>query len=271
MKKIVNYQGIRLTYNLFPGKNLSKLELYELHQNILDMNCESGKNLKYGIFDPDKPWSFKKEFYDQILLVTMHSEQGENIGFFYNYLIPINEQDKLVHMGLVLIAKNPGVDLILTPYLYANNIIYEYLQKEYYASSITAAPLIVGIITDMFESVWPSIHANDQRFPPKNYQQMAQLLYEAYAKKYFPEGTIFDKRRFVLRSPLKEMGFGINMREMPRHPVLLHNLLTHSWLDLTQGEDMIQVGRMTQRQYESNIRFLKNANFIILQEEKNEN
>lgn len=262
MKKKIQYFGYTITYYLFPGKNLEKTELVQIHQNILDMNVESGTNFKYGIFDHSKPFSFKKEFYDRILLVTIHDESGRNAGFFYNFIIE-NQKNTLIHQGLVVIFNNKGVDLLKAPYLYANILLHEFFNKDFYISNISAVPLIIGTVSEIFSEVWPSATAEDLRFPPKQYIQLAELLQQEYIGKYFPEGTIFDKKRFVLKSPLKEMGFGVKIRNLPRHPSLTHNVFTNVWIDLENGEDVVQIGVMSKKTYNDFVFYLKKISFNI--------
>lgn len=261
MKTEITYHNYKITYYLFPGQNLTKYELLDLHQNILDMNIESGRNFKYGIFDHDKTFIFKKEFYDSIILATIHDLQGKNCGFFYNILIPTSENKNLIHQGLVVIYNNSGVDLLKAPYLYSNVLMYEHLKEDYFISNISAVPLIIGTVSDIFDNVWPSIFSQDCRFPPVQYKEISSFLIKNYVSKYFPEGTIFDKKRFVLKSPLKEMGFGSNLKDLPRHSNWQHNLFSDHWLDLTQGEDIVQIGLMSRRRYDEFINYLQNIKF----------
>ena len=261
MKKEVIYQNYRITYYIFPGKNLTKYELFDLHQNILDMNIESGNNFKYGIFDHDKTFVFKKEFYDSVIVATFHNLQGRNCGFMFNLLIPTSENKNLVHQGLIVIYNNSGVDLLKPPYLYSNVLMYEHLKEDYFISNISRVPLIIGNASDIFDNVWPSIFSQDCRFPPAQYKEISSLLMKELVYKYFPEGTVFDKKRFVLKSPLKEIAFGRNIKELPRHPNWQHNLFSDHWLDLSQGEDMVQIGLMSRRRYDEFINYLQNINF----------
>ena len=268
MLKIANYGPYTITYHLFPGKCLPRLELLDLHQRLLDMNIESGRNFKYGIFDHDKNFAFKKEFYDNIILATITNEKQECCGFFYNYLIPSPEGGiPLLHQGLVVIYNNKGMDLLKIPYLYSNLLAHKFIKEDFFVSNISAVPLIIGTVSEIFEDVYPSIYCGDSRFPPLYYADYASLLYNHYVKKYFPDGTIFDKKRFVLKSPLKEMGFGNSIRELPRHANWLHNAFSNCWIDLSQGEDILQIGKMTKKKTEDYMVEIKNSGFKIQGEE----
>jgi hypothetical protein len=95
---------------------------------------------------------------------------------------------------------------------------------------------------------------------------MADSLYKNYIKAVFPDGTVIDLKRFVLKSPLKEMGFGIDIRELPRHKDINHILFTNYWIDLNKGEDMVQIGMMTEEKYQIFQDELKQNNFTVLGE-----
>ena len=268
MKKTVSYGDYNINYYVFPGKFLNKHDLLEIHQQLLDMNINSGRNFKYGIFDHDKTFIFKKHFYDNIILAIIKNKEDEYCGFFYNYLVPesVSLPSPLLHQGLVVIYNNKGKDLLKIPYLYSNLLMMEFLNKEFFVSNISAVPLIVGTVSEIFDDVYPSIYSDDVRFSPKEYGNYSQLLYDSYVKKYFPDGVIFDKKRFVLKSPLKEMGFGLNIKELPRHANWLHNAFTNNWIDLNHGEDMVQIGKMTFKRKELYKQELEKTDFKIIGE-----
>lgn len=264
MKKEVKYQNYKITYYLFPGINEPPSELRKIHKKLLFMNKESGKNFKYGIFDPKTSFKEKVNFYKKIIVAIYETPQGELAGFFYNFHIEENNKD-LLHQGLVVIYKNSGLDLLMAPYLYSNILFYDYLKKDYYVSNISAVPSIIGIVSEIFDNVWPSFYSKDQRFPPnEDYKFFANKLYESYVQTYFPDGTVFDKKRFVLKSPLKEMGFGLEIRDLPRHKDINHIIFSFYWIDLNKGEDIVQIGVMSKKRREEFEEHLKSINFNII-------
>lgn len=242
-----SFNGYSINYWYRPGENLKPLEIELLYSKLIRMNQESKRNFEYGIFKKDITEEEKLKFLSNCLLCIMENQNGDSAGFFYNYLIPVIDLEAtLSHQGLVVIYKNSGVDLITAPYAYANYLMREYLGKDYYVSNISAVPLIIGTFTELFDDVWPSITAQNARHPPKEYQSVIKALKTGYIDPFF-SGTELDIKRFVLKSPLEEMGFKTNIRELPRHENLMHNIFTGSWIDLTIGEDMVQVGKVTEK------------------------
>lgn len=210
------------------------------------MNQESKRGFSYGVFKPDLGLGEVKSFFERAMICLMYTPKGERAGFFYNYLSPISELDStLSHQGLVVIYRNQGVNLITAPYAYANLLMRQFLQKDFYVSNISAVPLIVGAFTDIFDETWPSIEAKNVRHPPEGYVEAIRSLERNYIKPFF-DGSSLDVKRFVLKSSIEKMGFNSNIRELPRHENLMHIILVTTWIDLTKGEDMVQIGRVTE-------------------------
>lgn len=220
-------------------------DLSGLYSDLLIMNAESGMGFSYGIFKKDISIDEVKKFLSSSMICVMRNSHGEKAGFFYNYLIPVSgTAEQLSHQGLVVIYKNSGVDLITAPYAYANYLMHEFLNGNFYVSNISAVPLIIGSFSEIFDDVWPSIKAKNIRLSLPGYKKVLMALEENYIKPFFEESVV-SYSRFILNSPIEKMGFNSNIRELPRHEKLMHNLFTSNWIDPSKGEDMIQIGRVT--------------------------
>jgi hypothetical protein len=243
----IQFGDYLIEYYLKIGINKSLTQ--KVYKQLKFINKDSGNNLKYGIFKPKITDEEIKNFFNNTIIALIYDKNGDLCGFFYNYII---DYDPLfIHQGLVLIYKNHGNDLITIPYMYSNTILYRYFKKEFFLSNISTVPKIVGIFTDIFENVWPSHRSENVERPPKEYIALGEKLFNSYIKPFFPEGVFFNSRRFVLTSPLKEIGFETNIRELPRYKDLQVNLFLHFWIDLTKGEDIIQIGQMKEKTYKS--------------------
>jgi hypothetical protein len=143
-----------------------------------------------------------------------------------------------------MIAKNDGVDLMNASYIHLVHMQHRKYGKYFY-TNISATPSIVGSFGDMVSNVWPYYRSNLLKPPSKEYLGVLSLLYREYISRYFPdEGIEIDSKRFVMRSPSKQMGFEQDLRKLSRHYSFQANLFCSYWLDYTKGEDMIQVGRV---------------------------
>lgn len=237
-----NYQGYELTYYLQPGIWMGEAEIADLKRDLEHVNRASRKNFRYGIFDPAITAVKARDFLAKSNICLIR-DQGEAVGFFYNNVLQINPFP-VIHAGLVLIAKNRGVDLIRKPYAYLSLLQYFKYGPHYY-TSISSTPSIVGIFSDLYQSVWPSPRQSALKPPSKEYLEVLRILKKEYIDAYFPgEGLEVDAKRFVLRSTTREMGFETDLRRLPRYHDMNANLFCLFWLDYSKGEDMIQIGRV---------------------------
>lgn len=251
-KKILEYKGYTLSYYFKPGINSDEKELEEIEKKLNIVNKESGKNFSYGIFDPKN----KKDFYDTSLICILEID-NKPAGFFYNVILEFSSI-KIVHQGLVLISKNIGENLLYYPYVQSNIFIRENI-GDYYITSISSVPSIIGEIHNIFEEVWPSPFANLVRPPKKEYAMVAEKVFNEYVKKYFPfpEEVTFNKKRFIIESKAKEMGFERDVRNLSRDSRLEVNLFCQFWIDYTKNEDIIQVGYFGNNAVEKNNQKIK--------------
>ena len=236
MKIQVKFNEYTLNYYYRLGTNFSNKDILAVKIQLDFINESSGCNFSYGIFDKSK--DFKKQTENFIICVI--EKDDESVGFFYNYIM---EEEKIVHLGLVLIAKNFGENLLYIPYMIASKIIYTYI-GEFYVTNISAVPKIIGSVISAFEDTWPAPKANLIR-PNPEYRRVAKLLYENYVKNYFPmpESISFDERRFILSCNAKEMGFESDFRKLARDADLEVNLFCMFWINYDKNEDMVQVAK----------------------------
>ena len=250
------FNGYTIEYYIQSGANSATYN--QLYESLNEMNLESGNNLKYGIFKENITKEEIKDFFCKTIVAIIFNKKGEKCGFFYNYIV--SEKPLFIHQGLVMIYKNEGHDLLTVPYMYSNKLMYEYFDKDFYLSNISTVPKIVGIFTEMFDNVWPSHTSKNVELAPKGYRNLGNKLYNEYILTFFPEGVFFNDKRFVINSPLKEIGFGTNIRKLPRHKDLMVNLFLFFWIDLSKGEDLVQIGEMTKKTYEKFNVFINKAN-----------
>lgn len=243
--------GYQLVYYMQPGLWMDNDEVAALKNTLDHVNRLSGKNFTYGIFSRSGNIESFRNFIAKINLCLMKLHE-ETIGFFYNIII----QEKpmpIIHAGLVVITKNKGVDLITAPYLYLVTLQWE-KYGAYYYTNISSTPIIIGNFSMNISQVWPSHRSKNLLKPPsKDYNFVLSQLYQEYIVPYFSDKEIqVDFKRFVMRSPAKDMGFETDFRNLPRHKKLLVNLFCDYWIDYAQSEDLIQVGKVNFQTYLKN-------------------
>lgn len=250
---VFDYQGYKLYYYYRPGLWASSEEIENIEKRINIVNKESNKNFSYGIFDPKN----KKDFYDNSMICILEFD-GHPAGFFYNVIIDFIEDKKIVHQGLVLISKNMGQNLLYYPYVKSNLLIKEQI-GDFYITSISSVPSIIGEIYNIFDNVWPSPYTDLIKPNDVYYTKAAETVFFNYVKKFFPfsEEIFFNKRRFVIESKAKEMGFERDVRSLSRDSRLEVNLFCQFWIDYSKNEDIIQVGLFNEEAQNKNLTKMK--------------
>jgi len=241
----IDFNEYTLNYYYNIGLNFSESEINAVKNQLHEVNKASGCNFSYGIFDSTK--DFKK--ITENFLICVIEKDNNPVGFFYNFIL---NEPKVVHLGLVLISKNFGDNLLYIPYMIASRIIHDHI-GDFYITNISGVPKIIGTVIEIYDEVWPAPKSNLMR-PPPEYKTIANSIYSKYVKEYFPmpESISFDEKKFILSCNAKEMGFENDFRKLPRHSTLDVNLFCMFWLNYEKNEDIIQVGKYTKETVEKN-------------------
>lgn len=241
MHKNINYEGHELKYFLTPNSWMNDEEFDSFYKKLEKVNQDSGCNFNYGIFEnnADNKSKFSK------LLVCIIERDGEPIGFFYNVMI--DHSRPFIHLGLVIISHNLGIDLLAGPYIIANLIMHKKI-GDFFISNISSTPKIIGGVCETYSDVWPSPFLDQSRPPNNEYKDLAIKLVDQYVKGFFCTDKIkFNPRRFILESPSAEMGFESNLRKLPRHGNMLINVFCQFWIDYSNNEDLVQIGKFDEK------------------------
>jgi len=243
MRRVIKrYRGYELEFLFEPGGWMTDRELLALKSALDHVNQISARPLRYGIFDPSNGLEATRDFLSSANLCLMHLD-GEPVGLFNNVILQ-RSSPTAIHAGLIMIARNTGVDLMRTSAIYMT-ILQRRKYGSYYYTNISAIPFSIGVFCDVFRRAWPSYRSPMARPPGPDHLRMLDLLYKEYVQRYFPgDGVAIDRKRFVLRSPVDQMGFEPDIRKLPRHPKLQANLFCMFWLDYSRGEDLIQIGKV---------------------------
>lgn len=230
--KSIVYHGHEIKFFYRPGLYNPQL----VQQIKQDLNIVNNNTLKlnYGFFDEEK--DFRET--SKNALISIIYLNNSPIGFFYDFII----DERYVHFGLVVIEKNIGVDLVAQPRLFSIMWLRDIFGHNFYGTFLTSIPKIIESVGDIFYNAWPT-SSNYSRLINKQYRDVLDKIYNEYVQKFFPfpESLSLDKKRFVLISQAKEMGFERNIKKMPLAQNLMVNLFCQFWLDYAQNEDLFQV------------------------------
>lgn len=260
---IMNFKNLSFTYNkniklkyfYEPHKNLSSKKFQKIYKDLLIINKDSGKLFTYGIFSENH-----HVFFNNLFLCIMYDtkEGSYPIGFFYFSIL--DTKNPLVHLGLTVISKNPGVDLLTVPQMLGHLIVYYYL-NNFWVSTITCIPKIIGEFCDYLDDVWPSPNCNQGR-PKDEHSFYLNILNKNYIQKFIvneenKKDIHIDFKRFILKSPSKNMGFMPNYYILPKHQNFQTNLFCLSWINYQNEEDVILIGKCSEKVIENLKKILK--------------
>lgn len=230
-----------------PGVHLGDLELRNLYNELLRINEESEANIVHPFLTKNLPILEIRKMFSSIV-ITMIKVGDENVGFL---LSPIIEADGITvaHAGLVVIAKNPGSDLLTLSGLGSISVGYR-TRGKMFTTNISSTPSIIESFTKLVTNAWPAPNKSLVR-PPKEYKKAVKVLYDNYIQKNFmdPDKLELDDKRFVIRSSSNKMGFNTRFHSISRSAAFKYLSFCFVWLDYDKQEDMIQVGLMDWKSY----------------------
>ncbi len=218
----------------------------QIREQLLKVNAINTP-IYYKLLDPEIPFSEFRERSKHFLIALSHLG-GEPASLS---VMPILKKGNttLIHAGLLKIARNTGIDLMTAPFLSSLVLLYE-KYGEYYLSNISSTPSIIEVVTKWVPNSWPSPIVNNKA-PPRDYVPLLDFLYKEYLTDYWlnPDKIEIDKKRFVIRSTSKEMGYNTNFRELSRAVDFQFNAFCYVWVDYSKEEDIIQIGKVTPEIY----------------------
>ncbi len=232
--------GIQMNFYYRPGRWMSDEEINQLLHDSFYINDKSKCNLNYGIFDKKNSSDSLKYLLSKLLVCLMYLD-GKPIGLAYNVILA-EKPKPFVHLGLLLISKNPGYNL--KAIVQSSFALYLYNKfGAFYCSNISGTPAIIGSISDNCVDVWPCYKANQYHPPKKYYRDYLKILENEYIKIFFKnEKYEIDYKRFVLKTDSEGLGFTTEFRDLSRYHKAEVNTFCHYWIDYSKGEDIIQIG-----------------------------
>ena len=223
-----------------PGKYIDDLQMQSLYRDILRINQLKESPLQHKLIAASTPLDEVKEIYSNMLVAVVLVKK-EAVGFL---LTPILAEapEPIAHGGLTVIAKNHGSNLLGLMTLCNIKVLHNHYSKLY-TSNISSTPSIIEVYTKFMRNVWPEPDANLIKAPSR-YKKVFDTLIDKYVMEFFedPENIIVDRKRFVIRTSSKKMGFNTNLRELSRSSKYKYFSFCFTWLDYEKEEDLVQIG-----------------------------
>ena len=223
-----------------PGEYLDDIQMKALYKDLVQINQAKETPLQHKLILENRSIDEIKEIYASILVAIIFV-QDEAVGFLLTPILAESPQP-IAHGGLTVIAKNCGINLLGLLTLCNANVLYERYSRIY-VTNISSTPSIIEASAKFSRKVWPDPDA-DLIKPPRAYREVFDTLINKYVLKFFedPETVVADRKRFVIRSNSRKMGFNTNMRELSRSVKYKYLSFCFTWLDYELEEDLVQVG-----------------------------
>ncbi len=236
--KIRNNQ---ITHHYRPGEFLNDLELKRLVNDLITINKESKHPVENKMIKEGLTLEMLREIYKNTIVCIFH-EGNHPIGFLLSPIVG-NDKIRALHLGLIIVTKNFGSDLIFLSGSGNNELAYKNW-GSFFVTNIASTPSIIEAFSFAYSDAWPSPKAN-LRSTPKEKVPVLDLLNKNYISKYFPDNSNvqIDQKRFVMSSTSQDMGFNTNMRQLSRASNFMYQSFCHTWVNYEKEEDIIQVAK----------------------------
>ena len=249
-----------------PGIHLSDEQLTALHHELLEINRAPKARIVHPLLVEGMSVAQLRQYFANAI-VSIMVVNGQPGGFEMASLFYRGDKT-LLHGGLVVITQNLGNNLMML--LVTGTLLVAYRKEgRIYSSNITSTPSGIEVFARTLSRVWPDPDTTLIR-PPRDYKEVAQILYEEYIEKNFldPHLLHMDYRRFVLSSSSQKMGFVTDFHRVSRPSNFKYLSFCHVWLNYSREEDMIQIGLVDWRCFARALSISLAAKFRALFEKK---
>lgn len=242
MEKKYQIGKIEVRHIYRPGAWIDDLELKRIHNDLVKVNEKSGANVVNKMLDKNLTIEGIKNHFSNVIL-ALFSRDGEMWSFVISPLLSSADLPVL-HSGLIVAFKNPGIDIISL--LAMGNLQLGYKNmKSFYTTNISSTPSIIESFVYMVPGAWPNPDV-ELKVIPNGYKEVVKILKEDYMDQYFPdpEKLVVNYKRFTLTSNSQEMGFVTDFYKISRSNDFRYLSFCRTWIDYSKEEDIIQVGKI---------------------------
>lgn len=231
---------IRTNHYFNPGQVLNDLELKTMFNQLIEINEKKDQPIKHKLIDKTYSLETIRNIYRNVIVGILFVDDSP-VGFLISPIL-LGLELNIVHAGLTVISKNHGDNLLGLLSLGLARVIAMKFKKAY-VTNISSTPSILENFAKFTAKTWPDPDAKLTR-APKNYSKVFDILFDTYIYKYFenPDQVLKDKKRFVIQSSSKKMGFNTNLRQLSRSTNFKYLSFCFTWLDYEKEEDLVQIG-----------------------------
>lgn len=226
-----------------PGRHLDDIALKKLHSNLLKVNFKSGAKIKHKMLESNSTLDEIRELLKDSI-ISEFVTGNDCYGFLISPILA-NTDLPILHTGLMVIEKNPGVNLMALLFTVNVRMSYENL-GAHYITNISSTPSAIENFSEIIKGTWPSPLVGLKK-SPSGFKDVVQKLKSDYLDIYFPETDKIkvDYKRFTMTSNSSEMGFSTNFYKISRADSFKYNLFCQLWINYEEEEDIIQVGKVS--------------------------
>lgn len=247
MKSIFNFNEFEVGCFICPGKELTNDQLLKFHSDLVFINESSKANIDNKMLNKKLTITELRCFFQQVIVSIFYIKK---IPCAFS-LSPFLARDhlKVFHIGLTIVAKNPGLNLGGFLGIVNAKAAFEKFGNVY-LTNISSTPSLIESFSNALGNAYPTPHCS-LKSRPKHYRNVVKILKEEYMDKCFPDQSKLqiDYKRFVLISNSSEMGFKTSFHDTSFANSMEYNNFCKTWINYDKEEDLIQVGELRWWQY----------------------
>lgn len=247
MKSSFTFKGFKVLCFVCPGKTLSNEQLSKFHGDLVFINESSNANIDNKMLNKKLNLIDIKNYFQNVIVSIFYMNETPCAFSLSPFLSRDNL--KVFHIGLTIVAKNPGLNLGGFLGVVNAKAAYENFGRVY-LTNISSTPSLIESFSNALGNAYPSPNCS-LKSRPKHYRNVVKILKEEYMDKCFPDQSKLqiDYKRFVLISNSSEMGFKTSFHDTSFADSMEFNNFCKTWINYEREEDLIQVGELRRWQY----------------------
>ncbi len=228
-----------------PGAWMDPAEIAALSgdlRRIAGRTLDAG-SLTYGVFSGDR------SRLEDVIITLVFRRDGTPIAFNALAVMTLEtapQPTEVLHLGLVMV--NPDErSKNLSWVLYGLTCFLIFFRRQFrpvWVSNVTQVPSVVGMVSEMFSSVWPKPQGGRRTL---NHLLLARHILDDHREVFgVGDDAGFDEDRFVITNAYTGGSDDLKKtwEEAPKHRDDHYNTFCAEQLDYERGDDVIQLGQM---------------------------
>ena len=236
-----------------PGTWMADESLSKLQSEIRKLGNACLPSIpEYGVY------SKNREAYNNRLISCIYKRSTNELiafsaAFYWSYKSDIkNKKQEVIHLGLVLVHPDYRKRKLMY-WLYHQPLTSYFLKglcRTVYITSTTMDPVIVGSVSDGFNSVFPDYKIGYMTKPSTHYSEIAASFFKTQGKEIgMYEKASFDPDHFIIKGSSLGVCKSLMVRfeDAPKYRKEPCNQFCKKYLDYGNGDEIIQVGKINLR------------------------